>query len=50
MKHKAVNIFQKLFQLSKQKGHGYHINYKNLFWKFWLHGPFRVAGHKLIKF
>ena len=22
-----MNIFQKFFQLSKQKGHGYHINY-----------------------
>ena len=24
-----MNIFQKFFQLSKQKGHGYHINYEN---------------------
>ena len=28
-----MNIFQKFFQLSKQKGHGYHFNYKNQFKK-----------------
>ena len=26
-----MNIFQKFFQLSRQKGHGYHINYGNQF-------------------
>ena len=25
-----MNIFQKFFQLSKQKGHSYHINYENV--------------------
>ena len=40
-----MNIFQKLFQLSKQEGHGYHIHNGNQFWKFCAYGPFRVAGH-----
>ena len=28
---KVIYIFQKFFQLSKHKGHGYHINYENQF-------------------
>ena len=30
-----MNIFFKFFQLSNQKGHGYHINFEDQFWKFW---------------
>ena len=45
IKQKAMTFFQKFFQLSKQDGHGYHINNEDQFWKFWPNGPFCVEGH-----
>ena len=39
-----MNIFQKFFQLSKQKGHGYHFNYENQFKKNLTSRPFSRGG------
>ena len=38
-----MKIFQIFFQSMKQEGHGYRLNEKNTYFKFWQHCPFRVA-------
>ena len=43
-----MNILQKIFQLSKQKEHGYHINYENTIFEMLTSWRFPRGGSRLI--